>query len=429
MLTTRSRIQGWQPFNLEGDEVVVPPSQPHQLYTFSINPNAQSPAHEQPPGAGPAIHIPNYDTPTTPTTLEDPPSPENGEIHYTPHVPRPRNCFMIFRCAYVASHKRRNGISPSSDMSLSKQASEAWSCLTPKEREKYELLAEQEKIRHAQNHPNYVYRPRKRDCPGISARSSGPGTLRGSRISKRGRYSQRGVKREDGGVPANTTRRRSCSMPLRTQSHAFLHPVSSSMQYMRRAMSVGSSRPGFEEASPVESSFVSPCNTSSRSDILLSEPCSPIMDDLSVCNDPPLSTDATLANWDGIATLSPQPDFSTHPVLPWPCQPSREPCSEEEWHEPSTLYTQHCEPQSSFHPRPEDPSSLRLYPWQHYPSTPYTPDTQWGNPSLVAEACSSYDLANFGHDIAQQALTHGGDPAFEISSAGEQEFFEGYLNF
>ena len=85
-------------------------------------------------------------------------------------VPRPRNAFIIFRCEYSRKHARDpsdpSDRSSRCDKTLSKRAGEEWRCLSAAEREQYKLLAQQEKITHALQNPDYRFKPMRRPGPG-----------------------------------------------------------------------------------------------------------------------------------------------------------------------------------------------------------------------------------------------------------------------
>src|SRR6266702_1428656 len=91
-------------------------------------------------------------------------------------VPRPRNAFIIFRCEYSRKHAR-DPSDPSDrsgrcDKTLSKRAGEEWRRLSAAEREQYKLFAEQEKVTHALQNPDYRFKPMRRPPPGVSSNST-----------------------------------------------------------------------------------------------------------------------------------------------------------------------------------------------------------------------------------------------------------------
>ena len=91
-------------------------------------------------------------------------------------VPRPRNAFIIFRCEYSRKHAR-DPTDPSDrssrcDKTLSKRAGEEWRRLSAAEREQYKLLAEQEKVTHALQNPDYRFKPMRRPPPVLSSSST-----------------------------------------------------------------------------------------------------------------------------------------------------------------------------------------------------------------------------------------------------------------
>lgn len=87
-------------------------------------------------------------------------------------VPRPRNAFIIFRCEYSRKHARDpsdpSDRSSRCDKTLSKRAGEEWRRLSAAEREQYKVLAEQEKVTHALQNPDYRFKPMRRPSPATS---------------------------------------------------------------------------------------------------------------------------------------------------------------------------------------------------------------------------------------------------------------------
>jgi hypothetical protein len=88
-------------------------------------------------------------------------------------VPRPRNAFIIFRCEYSRKHARdpsdHSDRSSRCDKTLSKRAGEEWRRLSAAEREQYKVLAEQEKVTHALQNPDYRFKPMRRPSPATSS--------------------------------------------------------------------------------------------------------------------------------------------------------------------------------------------------------------------------------------------------------------------
>lgn len=95
-------------------------------------------------------------------------------------VPRPLNSFMVFRVEYsrlhAQEHKTGEPSSAVAEKTLSKRASEAWKKMSQAERQVYKDRAEEIKVEHSRLHPNYRYRPRRRNtkesrtCSSISRR-------------------------------------------------------------------------------------------------------------------------------------------------------------------------------------------------------------------------------------------------------------------
>ncbi|KAJ3988605.1 hypothetical protein F5890DRAFT_1550377 [Lentinula detonsa] len=158
-----SRVFGWKPSQQDKQGELCP--KPGQIITFPVD-----------------LGSPASDT-TSPTSkieevlLQPTRRPKKGDPDY---VPRPENCFIIFRNEWV----RRNARGPNPNRSrgkssaimqkrMSKRASEAWNALPQSERNHFKTLADQRKVEHAQAHPEYRYRPNGRRNR-ISHLSSGP---------------------------------------------------------------------------------------------------------------------------------------------------------------------------------------------------------------------------------------------------------------
>ena len=84
-------------------------------------------------------------------------SDATSSLKAQPHVPRPRNAFIIFRSHYYMRAKAtQTGINQNS---LSCAAASAWKALSDEEKRPYRRQAEEEKLIHYRKHPNYVYTP------------------------------------------------------------------------------------------------------------------------------------------------------------------------------------------------------------------------------------------------------------------------------
>ncbi|KAK0186845.1 hypothetical protein F5146DRAFT_1067574 [Armillaria mellea] len=76
-------------------------------------------------------------------------------------IPRPRPAFRIFRCAFF----RQNCVPPSvgsNIYSISRSAASVWGRMTDFQKQPWEMLAEEEKEKHAILYPDYKFQPRKR---------------------------------------------------------------------------------------------------------------------------------------------------------------------------------------------------------------------------------------------------------------------------
>ena len=77
-----------------------------------------------------------------------------------PHVPRPKNAFILFRTDFV---KDRMGNVVERDMRhISRIAGFAWRTLSDAEKEHWRQRADDEKARHGKEHPGYKFSPSKR---------------------------------------------------------------------------------------------------------------------------------------------------------------------------------------------------------------------------------------------------------------------------
>ncbi|MCJ1356756.1 MAG: hypothetical protein MMC33_006752 [Icmadophila ericetorum] len=76
-----------------------------------------------------------------------------------PKVPRPRNAFILFR-----QHRQVEVVAKNPGLAnpeISKIIGEEWRNLLPEVRDRWKGLAEEEKIRHQRDHPDYRYQPRR----------------------------------------------------------------------------------------------------------------------------------------------------------------------------------------------------------------------------------------------------------------------------
>ncbi|KZT74062.1 hypothetical protein DAEQUDRAFT_734921 [Daedalea quercina L-15889] len=114
-----------------------------------------------------------YRTHSHPTTTSERRAQRNRERDPS-WVARPPNAFIIFRAEYSRKHAQANrNCAPTLEKTLSKRAGEAWSALSSQEKEPYKQRAEKERLEHAEKHPHYRYKPRRRQCGG----EKGPATL------------------------------------------------------------------------------------------------------------------------------------------------------------------------------------------------------------------------------------------------------------
>ncbi|KAF9654078.1 hypothetical protein BDM02DRAFT_3077438, partial [Thelephora ganbajun] len=78
------------------------------------------------------------------------------------HIPRPANCFMIFRAEWL----RKSVADPTSEgngrlkqKDVSKGAAAAWNNLSPTLKQLYKVQAEVIKDEHSKKYPGWTYRP------------------------------------------------------------------------------------------------------------------------------------------------------------------------------------------------------------------------------------------------------------------------------
>lgn len=102
--------------------------------------------------------------------------PSTRRPHEPGWVARPRNAFIVFRCDYSQTHRRKGrrirrppGIH-STEPSLSKRAAMAWKQMTPEEKEPYMIRAEQEREEHMRRNPDYRFRPQRQPGTGPKSR-------------------------------------------------------------------------------------------------------------------------------------------------------------------------------------------------------------------------------------------------------------------
>lgn len=134
------RVQGWKPHRQDGEDDAHWSSN-GQTITFALESEMSS------------------------TTL--PSHTEKDNLHRRPrkgdpdYVPRPQNSFFVFHREWVRKNARGSirGKYSSTVKRLSRRAGDAWKALSQRERDVYKERAEVEKSEHAQIHPDYRYRP------------------------------------------------------------------------------------------------------------------------------------------------------------------------------------------------------------------------------------------------------------------------------
>ncbi|KAK7037562.1 slightly ste11-like protein [Paramarasmius palmivorus] len=410
MLTTRSRIQGWEPARSEGDEVILS-SQPCQIFTFNVAGVSADTPHTYSESSTSSSSCFRQDM----QPVSEAPNPRKGSPGW---IPRPRNPFIIFRCDYVRKHSG----SKASDKSLSKRAAEAWRCLPAKDKEYYLRLADDAKVAHERMYPDYVYKPRKRVASGpvgckSSSRKHHPYPTGQRSCAK----SQQPVSLKNDG--ADSSRRRSTSLPLKTPSIPFLVRPEPPTHAARRAMSVEKSTTQAQN-SPVDTSIDGTEGTvTAVADMVIPEPSEG--DGVGYGTSPLDAVSSSLTSWDGVYYQS-----SNAQVMPFePYWPPDSTCTS-----PSTASTTHHYCYDEAHTG--ETHVIGQQPWQHetyttkqYPYyTAYPYDTQLGEVSLHA-AARGYALGNFERGMNEYAATNGDCLAFDMSYEEEQKVFEGFIRF
>ena len=77
------------------------------------------------------------------------------------YVPRPANCFMIFRADWLRNSTANSG--PQRQKDISQDAAAAWRNLSPTLKHLYRVQADLVKKEHKKQHPEWVYRPKRKN--------------------------------------------------------------------------------------------------------------------------------------------------------------------------------------------------------------------------------------------------------------------------
>ncbi|KAG5639178.1 hypothetical protein H0H81_006082 [Sphagnurus paluster] len=168
IIPTMSNIRGWQPDEVQTHNGLPPLAEavrpdPIGVYNFqSVVPNTID-------RRGSSPSSPTSSNSSLGGFQSDPfnePPARRGDPAW---IARPRNPFIIFRCEYSREHTKegkrvRRPPGSQTEKTLSKRAAEAWHQLSPAEKNHYKERAEAEKEEHARRHPNYRFRPMKRNA-------------------------------------------------------------------------------------------------------------------------------------------------------------------------------------------------------------------------------------------------------------------------
>ncbi|KAF9549079.1 HMG-box, partial [Agrocybe pediades] len=76
------------------------------------------------------------------------------------HIPRPQNCFILFRKTYEREVLRQ--LEKVRVPAASKDAAAVWHAMSDEAKEYWIKEAEREKAEHKARHPNYKFQTRKR---------------------------------------------------------------------------------------------------------------------------------------------------------------------------------------------------------------------------------------------------------------------------
>jgi hypothetical protein len=227
MSLTDGLVTGWMPFNGDDDDVDIssttypvkvpdgfrPP--PPALSRTSSN-DSYSQSSDYPPSSPDSsvdyMDNSHTDMPSTSSLSSSDRRAIRNRLRDPDWVPRPRNAFIIFRCEYSRKHARdpsdSSDRSSRCDKTLSKRAGEEWRRLSAAEREQYKVLAEQEKLTHALQNPDYRFKPMRRPPPGLSSNSTRARSGAGRRNDRSARVASLIMRSE-----------RSASSPTRDTGH------------------------------------------------------------------------------------------------------------------------------------------------------------------------------------------------------------------
>ncbi|KAJ8091774.1 hypothetical protein PM082_021009 [Marasmius tenuissimus] len=412
------------------------------------------------------------------TVLPASPKPHSARKRQANWVPRPQNCFFIFRQDFIKKHSRggTEACPPSpktAEKSLSKRAGEAWRQLDPSEKAEYERRADEEKVEHQKNHPDYRYRPtrnekkRKGRIPN-GRLVKGPLSPAPSSSSSRAPKRLKLCKAESElsftdnhnspfgylqpfpsahAEPVLESRRRSVSVPpfpfQRYQQPSIA--LGGVPHGLRRAASYSElqevvSGPNHSQSmGPEELGFSEQIFNSSRYDARpmsglhysYPKPSHPEF----AYNVPPLAAvSSALADWDGSEYRQDAHISVPHPLPPpllshnsWSsdsflCHASPHSSNQSQIHSPAAQAPVSIQPEMNFIPEDHHPSITHEFP--HYGSVH---DTPLGEYSLEAVARTSA-LERFEMGLAEHACQGVGEYlSFDIPITEEQRLFEGMV--
>ncbi|KKA29366.1 hypothetical protein TD95_004658 [Thielaviopsis punctulata] len=115
----------------------------------------------------------------TPTTINQ--SAQMGHKDYlcmctpTPKIPRPRNAFILYRQHHQADVAAQNPGLPNPE--ISKIIGSQWKQESEEVKEQWKALAEEEKLRHQRQYPEYRYQPRRTARPTGRVGMDDPGNI------------------------------------------------------------------------------------------------------------------------------------------------------------------------------------------------------------------------------------------------------------
>jgi len=89
-----------------------------------------------------------------------PRAPKNKPTEKPPRIPRPANCFMIFRADWLRISKANGSHERQKQMDVSRGAAAAWRNLSPTLKQLYQIQAGIIREEHREKYPGWTYQPK-----------------------------------------------------------------------------------------------------------------------------------------------------------------------------------------------------------------------------------------------------------------------------